>query len=295
MVRVLGIGDNTVDLYVDQGEQFPGGNAVNVAVLTHRLGGESSYLGCLGTDFAGQLIRDSLIAEGVDISRCRYIERPNSWSRIRHASGDRYFDGSDPGPRHEYALGPGDFDYIATHDLAHSSVYSLLDDELGRIRSCAGQLSFDYSDRRDQAYLALTAPDVDVAFLSHPTGSDDECRQLARFVSSLGPRVVVVTRGSRGALGYDGAQFREQPIVRAEVVDTLGAGDAFIAAFLMEFLAGSSISPGLRRGAEYAAKVCGYRGAFGYGVPIRAGQPGTNPADTKTRQTRIDPSQQHSA
>ncbi len=36
MVRVLGIGDNTVDIYVDQGVQFPGGNAVNVAILTGR-------------------------------------------------------------------------------------------------------------------------------------------------------------------------------------------------------------------------------------------------------------------
>ena len=53
MVRVLGIGDNTVDIYVDQDVQFPGGNAVNVAVMMKRLGAEASYLGCIGTDFLG--------------------------------------------------------------------------------------------------------------------------------------------------------------------------------------------------------------------------------------------------
>jgi len=37
-VRLLGLGDNTVDTYVDQGWQYPGGNAVNVAVLARRLG-----------------------------------------------------------------------------------------------------------------------------------------------------------------------------------------------------------------------------------------------------------------
>ena len=36
MLRVLGIGDNTVDIYLDEGMQYPGGNAVNVAVQAGR-------------------------------------------------------------------------------------------------------------------------------------------------------------------------------------------------------------------------------------------------------------------
>ena len=96
MVRVLGIGDNTVDIYVDQDVQFPGGNAVNVAVMMKRLGAEASYLGCIGTDFLGALIKDALAAEGIDTSHMRVIAGPNSWSRIRHRGQDRVFDGSHP-------------------------------------------------------------------------------------------------------------------------------------------------------------------------------------------------------
>lgn len=275
MIRVLGIGDNTVDLYIDQGAQFPGGNAVNVAVLTQRLGAESSYLGCLGTDTAGCLLRDSLLAEGVNIGRCRYFDGPNSWSRIRHRGNDRWFDGNDPGPRGLYNLGPDDLAYIARHDLAHSSVYSLLEEDLGRIAAVAPRLSFDYSDRRDEAYLRQTAPHLDIAFISYPTGSDAECRQLGEFIFGLGPKIVVVTRGAKGALAFDGVQLRAQPIVEATIVDTLAAGDGFIAGFLMALLADADIETALRRGAEYAAQVCGYRGAFGHGIPIQPGQPGT--------------------
>ncbi|MDP6184230.1 MAG: hypothetical protein QF609_10460 [Gammaproteobacteria bacterium] len=37
-VRLLGLGDNAVDIYADKGVMFPGGNAVNVAVHGKRRG-----------------------------------------------------------------------------------------------------------------------------------------------------------------------------------------------------------------------------------------------------------------
>lgn len=274
MVRVLGIGDNTVDIYVDQGVQFPGGNAVNVAVMTRRLGAQSSYLGCIGTDFLGAIIRDGLIAEEIDISHLRVIDGPNSWSRIRHVGNDRYFDGSHPSMRDDYQLGSDDFTYIAEHDLTHSSVYSRLEGELARISAAAPVLSFDYSSEYNDAYIALTAPHLDFAFLSNSDGTDDECKALARAVASHGTKTVVITRGPKGALGFEAGVFHGQPILKADVVDTLGAGDGFIAAFLMAKLARCSLGDALARGAAYGAEVCSYRGAFGHEAQLKPGQPG---------------------
>jgi fructoselysine 6-kinase len=284
MARILGIGDNTVDIYVDQGVQFPGGNAVNIAVLTKRLGAETSYLGCIGTDFLGEMIRDGLTAEGVDVSHLRIIEGPNAWSRIRHVGNDRYFDGSHPSMRGDYRLGPEDFRFIAGFDLAHSSVYSRLESELERIGTAAPLLSFDYSSEYNEAYIAKTAPYIDIAFLSDSKGSDDDCLALAKLVAARGTGLVAITRGARGSLGFDGTQFQTQPIAnaKAEIVDTLGAGDGFIAAFLMAHLNQASIADALMRGTEYAAHVCSYRGAFGHETPLRPGQPGlTKPLEKK--------------
>lgn len=281
MVRVLGIGDNTVDIYVDQGVQFPGGNAVNVAILMKRLGAEGSYLGCIGTDFLGELIQHALTAEGIDISHLRVIEGANSWSRIRHVGGDRVFDGSHPSLRGDYQLKPADFRFIAAHDLAHSSVYSRLEDELQQIGAAAPLLSFDYSSEYTPDYIARTAPHLDIAFLSDAQGSDDESETLARQVAAHGPRIVVITRGGKGALALAAGKIFRQSVRPAQVVDTLGAGDGFIAAFLLAMLNGEDIEAALGKGALHAAHVCTYRGAFGYETPIRPGQPGlVHPAPT---------------
>jgi len=48
-------------------------------------------------------------------------------------------------------------------------------------------------------------------------------------------------------------------------VDTLGAGDGFIAACLLAILDGAGIAAALEAGVEQAAQVCGYQGGFGHG------------------------------
>jgi fructoselysine 6-kinase len=89
-----------------------------------------------------------------------------------------------------------------------------------------------------------------------------------RWVQSRGPEVVVVTRGEQDALAYDGQRVYQQEVIETDVVDTLGAGDAFAARFLVEYLDGTPIADGLGAAAESAAETCGHYGAFGHGVPL---------------------------
>ena len=93
----------------------------------------------------------------------------------------------------------------------------------------------------------------------------------------------------KGALALQADKVFEQPVRPARLVDTLGAGDGFIAAFLLATLKGEAIEAALNRGAEYAAHVCTYRGAFGYETPIRPGQPGLVP---RRQLPQLDPSLQ---
>lgn len=266
-LRLLGLGDNTVDTYVDRGLQFPGGNAVNVAVQARRLGAETGYLGCLGSDQAGKLLSDALRQEGVDTARCRIRAGANARAFIGHDGQDRRFLRSEHGVRGEW----GTFDaedraYIAGFDLVHSSIYSELGDALPVVRSAARRLSYDFSERWTDENLAATLPAVDIAFLSHPSASGDECRALLERCIGWGAGMVVATRGARGALALAGGRFHEQAASPASVMDTLGAGDGFIAACLLAILDGAGIVAALAAGAEHAADVCGYQGGFGHGV-----------------------------
>ena len=73
-MKIIGVGDNTVDVYLHQGKMYPGGNSVNVPVLCHKAGAdEAAYIGIFGDDVAGKLMYFSLKEEGHDIARVRVI------------------------------------------------------------------------------------------------------------------------------------------------------------------------------------------------------------------------------
>ena len=66
---------------------------------------------------------------------------------------------------------------------------------------------------------------------------------------------------------FDGQQVYHQDVIPVDAVDTLGAGDAFAARFLVEYASGMPIADAMQKAAESAADNCLHYGAFGYGVP----------------------------
>lgn len=266
MISVLGIGDNTVDRYVDQGVMYPGGNAVNVAVHARRLGHDSAYLGCLGDDEAGMLIYDSLKAEGVDVTRVRQMAGENAFCDIRLVDGDRVFGEFSEGMVDQLILEQEDLAYISQFDLVHTSVYSFLDDKLATMRPYAKFLSYDFSSEWDEDSLATVLPLLDFALISKASADIRDNAELLRWAAAQGPRLVMLTSGDQGAAVCDGKDIFYQTVSRIEeVVDTLGAGDALAACFLTCFLETGAIDNALQEAADYAAKACTQYGAFGHG------------------------------
>jgi len=268
-ISILAIGDNTVDVYVDKGVMFPGGNAVNVAVMAARLGADAAYIGCLARDSLGDLVRAALLSEGLDLSHCRRADGENACAVVGHKNGDRVFLGSRPGVRGRIALGPADHTYATHFDIVHTSVNSDLDAALPALANHAKLLSYDFSDRIDDDRLALP-PFIDVAFLSFGARPEEDCLARMATWSAANVPVVVGTRGAFGALALSGGNVVRQPVVPTRVVDTLGAGDGFIAGFLVEHAKGGDLAAALAAGARNAAVACADWGGFGYGKPITA-------------------------
>ncbi len=268
-MRILGIGDNVVDQYLDLGMMFPGGNALNVPVLARRYGAEAAYIGVLGSDRAGQHIYECLQAEGVDVSYVQFANCPNRYAKVTLVDGDRVFlPGGNKDVTRLLALTRTDYQFMRSFDVVHSSVYSFIEDDLPEIRKHSHRVSFDFSHTFDAPALGRILPFVDYAFFSGAGMSLDEVHAAQAEIARQGPRLVLVTRGSEGtSLFLDGA-FIEQPPAPAVIVDTLGAGDAFIARFLLGLVDGEQAGAALRLAAEAAASACGSHGAFGYGIPI---------------------------
>ncbi|RTM09689.1 MAG: fructoselysine kinase [Hyphomicrobiales bacterium] len=274
-MRLLGLGDNTVDIYIDRRVQFPGGNAVNVAVFAKRLGFDASYLGCIGNDDHARLVESALAAEGVDLSHIKRLDEPNSWSRTKHRGNERVFDTSYRLTWDRCNLSDEDLDFIAGHDHCHSSVYSGLEADLPRIRQVARCLSFDFSDISTHEYIGRIAPYIDIAFVSGAKLTLEECSSLFALLGSSGCGTTIVTRGAAGALGTHRGEVASSKPANGTIKDTLGAGDGFIAGFVVAHHSGTAFSQSLQLGAEHAATVCAEDGAFGHGMPI-----GTEPTKT---------------
>jgi len=91
-------------------------------------------------------------------------------------------------------------------------------------------------------------------------GSDAAVAEAFRVEHGLD--AVIVTKGDRGAVVVGGgATFEAAPPAEVEVVDTVGAGDAFSAVFILGLVAGWSTELILARTAEFAAAVCTVPGA----------------------------------
>lgn len=269
---LLCIGDNVVDLYCDEGVYYPGGNALNVAVLARRAGLErTDYMGILGSDAAAAHVEAAMRAEGLSTHLLRRAEGENGLARVTHdAWGDRVFLGSNRGGiRRKLMLrmDTDDLEAIAAAAWVHTSCFSYIEPELPRIRAAARALSYDFSTLADAAYLARIAPHLSLAFLSGAGLSLADLRGLARRVLEMGAGAVCITRGEEGAVWFDGAQEIKQGIVPAEIRDTMGAGDAFIAGYLAATIGGAPPRDALHHGAVTAARACSWPGAWGHPHP----------------------------
>ena len=88
-----------------------------------------------------------------------------------------------------------------------------------------------------------------------------ERAQIAQLAARNKLSVVAYTRGERGSLLFVEGQWSDHPGVRAKVVDTVGAGDAFTAAMALGLLGGWDVDAIHQRASEVAAYVASFAGA----------------------------------
>lgn len=85
------------------------------------------------------------------------------------------------------------------------------------------------------------------------------CRSL---VERYDLQLVILTKGADGSEVITATEAIPQTVGKVEVVDTVGAGDSFTAAFVVSYLRGDSLSEAQRLANETAAYVCSCKGAM---------------------------------
>jgi fructokinase len=92
--------------------------------------------------------------------------------------------------------------------------------------------------------------------------TDDLPAQANRLCAQYGLELLILTCGAEGAFLVDGQDvLRGEPVPVEEIVDTVGAGDAFSSVCLMGLMRGWNGTDILARALEFAARICEQRGA----------------------------------
>jgi fructokinase len=268
----------------DRFEACAGGAPANVATGLARLGARVAFRGVIGDDPFGRLLVRKLEAEGV---RCAFRltrERPTGvWFVALDARGERSFFSPNARFSADKLIAPGDVDraLLARATWLHvgSSAHVLPDGQtalreaIAAARALGTRVSFDPNVRAhlwdDLGALRRLCADVlpacSLVKVSEDeaevvTGEADPARAAARL-ATLGVPLVCVTLAERGALVRRGEDFLHVTAERVEVVDTTGAGDAFVAGLLAAIRGGGPVEAlpraDLERAIAFANRVAG--------------------------------------
>jgi fructoselysine 6-kinase len=240
---------------------FPGGNPVNVAVYAVRSGLPASYTGAVGNDAYGKFMLGALSGKGVDVSHVRVLPGKTAVTQVELNEGERIFGDYDQGVLADFALSQEDIDFFCRHELLHTGIWGNLEQDLHRIKAGGLPVSFDFSTVKEGEVLDTALAFVDYAFFSDEEESE-ELLTFMKLIRSKGPRIVTVTLGGNGSIAYDGNAFFRCGVIPTEVVDTMGAGDSFIAGFCKGIIEKKPVKECMKMGSECAALTLGYMGAW---------------------------------
>lgn len=258
-----------------------GGAESNVAIGVSRLGGRAAWMGKLGSDPIAELILRELRAERVHSYEVRDEEMPTALMlKERPFPGQSrigYYRKGQAGSR----LHPGDVRAaaIASSRVLHvtgitaglgdaptAALHVAIDAALAAGR----EVSFDVNHRTSLWKSAAEAGAVyrelarraDLIFAGEDeaellVGERVVDRQLDALLALGRASTVVVKQGAAGATvaTRDGLRLH-LPAISVDVVDTVGAGDAFVAGWLSEHVSGESTQQCLATAVECGAFAC---------------------------------------
>lgn len=266
---ILGIGVATMDIYVNKGRMYPGGNEYNVVCNAKLLGCRAGFLGVFGSDQYAPILENTLKNVGVDVSMCHHENGSSGYSHVElKDDGDRVFiDWNQEGVTDLYPIQftESEMEYINGFQVVELSTYSTVSYEKIKLLYGSGvQICYDFSD--DYNDITKIAPYCTYAFFSCSNMTVDEIKEILKQAVDCGCKMSVSTRGVDSVIAYDGERFYEQvtfPVDR--VKDALGAGDSYIGAFLVNYLKSSDIQLSLMNAAKHASNVVMKEGSIGVG------------------------------
>jgi fructoselysine 6-kinase len=275
-MNIAFVGDLTVDRYPEQKKILLGGSSLNSAMWVKKFQAKNvSIVAAVGNDKEGDLYlalmkKNHINGEGISVlsGKTSSLE-----VYINSKTGERMFKAWDPGVLRQYHLGKKEFDLFRSHDTVVLTVY-------GKTRHLLAELSKWARKTQNHSLIVVNFNNMtqvsssikivsdhidafDIGFFGlHKEKDVRMVAKLQKLAQQTG-KLIVITLGNHGAVAQHGNIGISSPATHIDrVIDTTGAGDAFLAGFMVEYLKTNNVQRSLVKGNSLGARVIQMVGAY---------------------------------
>lgn len=302
-IDLLSIGDASIDVFMtptesetlcrmdtkecliafSYGEKIPvknlefsiGGNAANNSIGTKRLGISTGIVLTLGEDNIGDMIVKKLKDEAVDVTYV--VQQPSTssnYSTIINYQGERTIFVYHAPRSYEFPihLPLSPWVYLTSMGESFRPFYNHFADWLRTnpqiklaFNPGSWQMRADFNDIKDivaATHIIFVNRQEAEKFTKFDESLGRE-RELLVALSKLGPKISVITDGSRGSFAYDSlnGKFFKAGVFPVDAYERTGAGDAFGSGAISAIIHGRPLEEALLWGTCNSTSVIGYTGS----------------------------------
>jgi fructoselysine 6-kinase len=260
-MKITALTSFCVDFFPEQEKVYIGGNSLNFATQCKLLGIKNvSAVGAIGNDKFGKLIENHFDKLKINCSNLYSINEPTASNKIFiDENGERYFkeDSWNGGAFDKFRLSEKDWNSLENSSIIAMPAGDPNLKELLKRRHKNQLIAIDFLDYLGINFIKEHIDNIDIVFLSGKEEMLDELQELSLQKETL----IVPTLGAKGSMAFfDNKRYFQEAIEVDEIIDTTGCGDAFQAAFCVEWVKTNDIEKSLMAGAIMASKVLGFMG-----------------------------------
>lgn len=254
MKRTLAMADNCIDVYYKLDRYYLTGNSIDFALNYKDLGGDVTEMTILGNDVFADALEERLKEREIPLRILKRSDRPTGTAKMDLVDGDKkhlHFEGN---VMEEIELQDDDLEFVKQFDIVYAERWAKIGQYIKEIKQKDQIWVYDFSKRLEQESNDEIIPYLDYAFFSYDR-DDEYIRDFMLKTSKKGAKTVVAMLGEHGSLAYENGEFYKLEAEKVEVVNTVGAGDSYIAAFTYGVSLGEDIMQCMRRGRQRATEI----------------------------------------
>lgn len=260
-MKITALTSFCVDFFPELDKIYVGGNSLNFATQCKLLGYENtSVIGAIGKDKFGKFIKNQLDKLKINSTSLYQIDEPTASNKIFiNEKGDRYFKENswNGGAFDKFRLSDKDWNSLADSTIVAMPAGDPNLKELLKKRNENQLVVIDFLDYLGIDFIKEHIDNIDIVFLS----GKEETLEGLQELSFQKNKLIVPTLGGKGSVAFFGNKKYYQEAIKVDnIIDTTGCGDAFQAAFSIEWVKTRDVEKSLKAGSVAASKVLNFIG-----------------------------------